>query len=346
MPYKAVDVRGRFAILLVSLACILGTASAQGDELRAGRAASAPQLAQGGSAPPIVLVTGIDPAYCHYVVAVRKGFFERQGLRAELKSFDDGNVALDSLLTGAGDIGGTSEPGGLARWARGGQLFVVASGAQSEKFFLLAGKNTIQNPKDLESKTIGVPRGSGAHLFMGKYLKHYSVNLDKITFRYLQAPESVAALSRGDIDALFLWEPWISRAITATPNTRIIEDSSKSKVYSLNVYIYFSQRLMQNEDVAKKALLAIVQAAEWIPANQEETAKLVADEYRMTPAVVAQLMGNFKWDINFSSSIKENFVDAAEFVKSLGVIKETPDIDKFLRPEVLRAAAPYRVTVQ
>ena len=63
--------------------------------------------------PKIVIATGIDPSFAHYVVAVKKGFFEKQGIDAELRSFDDGNVALDSVLTGAADIGGTSELGGL-----------------------------------------------------------------------------------------------------------------------------------------------------------------------------------------------------------------------------------------
>src|SRR5262249_22891395 len=32
------------------------------------------------------------------------------------KPFDDGNVALDALLTGSSDIGATTELGGLSRW--------------------------------------------------------------------------------------------------------------------------------------------------------------------------------------------------------------------------------------
>jgi hypothetical protein len=35
-------------------------------------------------------------------------------------------VALDAVLTGSSDIGSTSEIGGLARWDKGGKLYVTS----------------------------------------------------------------------------------------------------------------------------------------------------------------------------------------------------------------------------
>src|SRR5262249_37794706 len=155
-----------------------------------------------------------------------------------------------------GDLGATSELGGLVRRAKGGQLFMMGSAIQSDAFFGVAGKNSIQKPEDFIGKTIGLPKGSGDHLFLAMYAKYHKRDLSKMNLKFLQAPESVAALSRGDIDALFLWEPWLSRAVAATPGSRIITRSNENNILKLNSYAFFSKRLLDNPTLGGKVLLA------------------------------------------------------------------------------------------
>lgn len=293
--------------------------------------------------PKIVIATGIDPSFAHYVVAVKKGFFEKQGIDAELKSFDDGNVALDALLTGAADIGGTSELGGVVRIARGGKLYVMASGIQHPDFFGLVGKKSIQKPTDLEGKSVGVPRGSGAHLFMAKYAAFHKVDLSKVAIKYLQAPESVAALARGDIDAFFLWDPWLSRAVSSVPDTQIIALSSQNNIFRLNTYVYFSQKLVDDKALAEKAMRALIEGGDWAMANREEASKLVGEAYRLPPAEAFKIMAPIKWYIHYDAVFREYLLDAAQFAKKAEIIKEIPNIDPFLRPDILKAVDPSRV---
>lgn len=304
-------------------------------------AAAAPAFSQ--AKPKIVIATGIDPSFAHYVVAVKKGFFDKQGIDAELRSFDDGNVALDALLTGAADIGGTSELGGIVRIARGGKLYVTASGIQHPDFFGLVGKKTIQKPADLEGKTVGVPRGSGAHLFMAKYAAFHKIDMSKVTVRFLQAPESVAALARGDIDAFFLWDPWLARAATSVPDTHLIALSSQNNVFRLNTYVYLSQKLADNKELAQKAMRALVEGGEWAMANREEASKLVGETYRLPPADALRIMAPIKWNIHYDSVFKDYLLDAADFAKKADIIKEVPNLDPFLRPDILKAVDAARV---
>jgi len=301
------------------------------------------QASQPAANPKIVVATGIDPSFAHYVVAVKKGFFEKQGIDAELRSFDDGNVALDSLLTGAADIGGTSELGGIVRIARGGKLYVMASGIQYADFFGLVGKNSIQKPKDLEGKAVGVPRGSGAHLFMAKYAAFHGIELGKMSVKYLQAPESVAALARGDIEAFFLWDPWLSRAASSVADTRIIARSAENNVFRLNTYVFYSQKLLDNTDLAQKSMRALIEGAEWAMANRSEASKVVGEAYRMSPADTERIMQPIQWNIHFDSVFKSYLLDAAEFAKQVEIIKEIPNVDPFLRPDVLKAVDAARV---
>jgi NitT/TauT family transport system substrate-binding protein len=293
--------------------------------------------------PSVVVAAGIDPGYSHYVIAVKKGFFEKQGIKAELQSFDDGNVALDALLTGRADIGGTSELGALSRFAKGGRLYAVASGQQSPRWYGITGKSSIQSPKELEGKNIGVARASGGHLYLYRFSRYYGLDMNRMNIKFLQAPESVAALSRGDIDAFFLWDPWLTRAAATVPNTKIIARSDENNIHPLDTYVYFGQRLIDNPELAKKSLQAIIDAAEWIPANKDETEKIVGETYRLTPAEVGRILEGSTFNVHFSSALRKKFIDAGDFAKSVGIITDMPNLDAFLRPDILRAIAPERV---
>jgi ABC-type nitrate/sulfonate/bicarbonate transport system substrate-binding protein len=336
---------GCISALAIGFISLFGAASWAADQSSFERQqfAQASVPATSSSPAKIVIATGIDPSFAHYVIAVKKGFFEKQGIQAELRSFDDGNVALDSLLTGAADIGGTSELGGVVRIARGGKLYVIASGIQYPDFFGVVGKNSIKTPKDFEGKSVGVPRGSGAHLFLAKYAAFHKVDLDKIKLRFLQAPESVAALSRGDIDAFFLWEPWLSRAVSGVPDTRIIALSSQNHIFQLNTYVYFSQRLVDNDELAKKAIRALIDGAEWTMANRTEAAKIVGETYHLPAADAEKIMAPIMWNIHYSPIFRNYLLEAAEFAKKAGIITEIPNLDPYLRPDLLKSVDPARV---
>jgi hypothetical protein len=161
----------------------------------------------------VPMSTGIDAVFVPFVVAADRQIFEKYGLEPSYKPFDDGNVALDAVLTGTSDIGSTSELGGLARWDRGGKLYVASILITSKEQIGVTAREEIKKPQDLVGKTVGYPRASAGHYYFGRYVKKYGLPADQIKVKFLQAPEMVAALERRDIDAFFLWEPWHTKAV-------------------------------------------------------------------------------------------------------------------------------------
>jgi ABC-type nitrate/sulfonate/bicarbonate transport system substrate-binding protein len=292
----------------------------------------------------IVVGIGVDPTFAPFVVAVKKGFFEKEGIKAQLKTFTDGNFALDALLTGDSDIGATSELAGLVRISKGGKLYVVASQTQSEGFNAVVGKASIAGPADLAGKIVGIPgRASGGNLFFDLVMKKYRIDPASITFKYLDAPESVAALSRGDVDAVAIWEPWPTRAMAAVPTAKVIVRSGPD-LFPLTQYTYFSQRMVDDPLLAEASLRAIVAAADWILRNPEEAVKVVAEAYHMKPGEAEPIMKLVTYNVYFSTArFDTNFADAGAFGQKIGIFRDIPDSKTFLRPEFLQAVAPARV---
>src|SRR6266403_2097171 len=179
-------------------------------------------VANGAPLKKVPTATGIDALYVPFVVAAELKIFEKYGLETSFKPFDDGNVALDALLTGNSDIGATTELGGLSRWDKGGKLYVTSYSSTSGKQIGLAGRDDIKKPEDLIVRTVAYPRATGVHLYFRRYVKKYNLPVDKIKVKLMQAPEMVAALERRDIDAFFLWEPWLDKAAQLVQGARVL----------------------------------------------------------------------------------------------------------------------------
>src|ERR1700732_4472323 len=110
-------------------------------------------VARGAPLKKVPTSTGIDALFAPFVVAAETKIFEKYGLETSFKPFDDGNVALDAILTGSSDIGATTEFGGLSRWDKGGKLYVTSYSSTSGQQIGLAGREDIKKPEDLIGRT-------------------------------------------------------------------------------------------------------------------------------------------------------------------------------------------------
>ena len=289
--------------------------------------------------------TGIDAVFVPFIVAADRKIFEKYGLETSYKPFDDGNVALDALLTGSSDIGSTSELGGLARWDKGGKLYVSSSLDTSRKQVGITAREEIKKPEDLIGKTVGFPRASGGHYYFGRYVKKYKLPMDKIKVKNLQAPEMVAALDRRDIDAFFLWEPWHTKAVQLVKGVHVLARSGDDDVYVLTVYNYYSEGLVNDPPRAVAATRALVEATDYCATNQEDAAKAAAKAFRISEADMKLYMSRFNYRMEMHKDVVQtNFKEAAEFAMEQSVVKKMPDWNDFLRPQFMKEAAPDRTS--
>ena len=289
--------------------------------------------------------TGIDALFAAFVVAAERRIFEKYGLETRYRPFDDGNVALDAVLTGNADIGSTSELGGLARWDKGGRLYVTSYGVTSRQQVGLVARQEITKPEDLTGKIVGFPRASGGHYYFGRYVKKHRLPADRIKVKNLQAPEMVAALERHDIDAFFLWEPWLTKAVQLVEGAHVLARSGDDNVYVLTLYNYYSQGLINDVPRAVAATRALVEATDYCATHQEDAAQLAAKAFRVPEADMKLYMTRIHFRVELPKDVvTTNFQEAAEFALSQDIIKKTPDWNDFIRPQFIQEAAPDRAT--
>jgi taurine transport system substrate-binding protein len=300
-------------------------------------------VASNAALKKVPMSTGIDAVFAPFLVATERKMFEKYDLEASFKPFDDGNIALDAILTGSSDIGATSELGGLARWDKGGKLYVTSYSSISREQAGIVAREDIKKPEDLIGRTIGYPRASAGHLYFIKYVKKYKLPVNRIKVKTLQAPEMVAALERRDIDAFFLWEPWLTKAAQLVQGAHVLARSGDDNVFILTNYNYYSQGLMEDRTRALGATKALLEAADFCATNLDEAARITAKAFRIPEPDMKLYMSRLIYRMDMpKSEVTGNFREAADLALAEGIIKKMPDWNDFLQPQIVKAIAPDR----
>jgi sulfonate transport system substrate-binding protein len=295
----------------------------------------------------VVVAVAPTPDQALLIVAVKKGFLAKQGLDPQLNVFDSSPKAVQALVAGQADITENTEPPHLAARARGGKVVQVMTGyLTGETNCDVVNGKLIQKHADLAGKTIAVQEGSGANYHLAWFLQRYKIPADKVTIRYMAAPDQIAALARGDVQAIFSWEPFCSRAAQAIPNAKIFSRA-------VDDGLEFSGNVLMREAIAKddrakavKIVKGLIAASDWLNAHMREAAE-VSNEVLKAPSVddvLAQLK-IFKWPGDFMKKMVAQEDRIAAWGAGIGLFP-TKDPKKLVEglvdPAVIKAAAPSR----
>ena len=126
---------------------------------------------------------------------------------------------------------------------------------------------------------------------------------------------------------------------------RVLARSGDDGVFILTSYDYYSQGLIDDQPRAAAATRALIEATDFCNANAAEAAKVAGKAFRIPEADMKVYMSRMVYRMEMPKDIVTgNFREAAELALGEGIIKKMPDWNDFLRPQILKEAAPERVT--
>jgi NitT/TauT family transport system substrate-binding protein len=165
----------------------------------------------------------IDLAPFH--LAIRKGYFAAEGLQVQSVNAPSGQASLSKLIGGDADIAYSSyTPFFVAQSQRAADLRFVAdasaAGPGTTMVVAMPGA-PVKNVRDLAGKRIAVTgRNTISDTLVKSTMKNSGVDYGGVRWIEIPFPDTAAALARGDVDAAFLTEPFItqaSRSVGAVP---------------------------------------------------------------------------------------------------------------------------------
>jgi NitT/TauT family transport system substrate-binding protein len=301
--------------------------------------------AQGHGAVTVAVAPAPDMA--PLILAVKKGFLEKQGLRAQLKVFDSSPKGVEALVAQQADITQNTEPPHLAARARGGKVVqVMTAYVTGLTNGIVVNGGAIKSVGDFEGKKLAVQRGSGSNFHLAWFLDRHKIPMDKVTVVYMAVPDQVAALARNDVHAIFGWEPFLTRAVETLPGAKLWARAVNDGLEFRGNVLMREDLARNDKDTAVKIVKGLIETTDWMNANLRAAAKIVNEVLRAPSDEEAyKQLQLFKWPADFRKAEKELELKIAEWGIAVGLfpVKDAKAlVDGIIYPDIMRAAAPDR----
>ena len=290
----------------------------------------------------MTIATGVDPVFSAYYVAQQEGLFKKHGLDVRINTGPSGSAMVSFLVNGQIESAFGSEIAGVSNHNLDPNVVVVAQATWLVRWIAVVGRN-IETLDQLKGKKVGVARGSGGEVFWLAMIDKLKLNPADYTIVNVEAPEMVAALERGNIDAYAVWEPWVTRGLAAVRNTKVLKD--QEGILEQGVYIYMNKAwILKNQAPAEAFLRALVDATEIINGDRKRAAKDVSDFLKnLDPPLVEQLMTKLRFEMVFDDFTVNLFRLAESQLKQQGKLSKPLDYNAFFYPDLMRRVLPAKV---
>jgi NitT/TauT family transport system substrate-binding protein len=301
-----------------------------------------PAFAQGA---PIrmTIATGVDPSFAQFYVAKESGIFERNGLDVTVNTGPSGSAMIAFLVGNQINAAYGAEQAGVSANLVDPNVVVVAEGVALLRWLGIVARN-ITSMDGLKGKRIGVARGTGSETFWLSVVARLNLNAADYTIVNVEAPEMVAALERGNIDAYAVWEPWMTRGTRAVSNSQILVTNENIQV--IRNLIYMNKGWVeQNGEATQRFLRSMIQATDLIAANRDQAVQNVARFLRQDRGLVAELMTKVDHRLNLTADTVANVQLAIDQLRGMNRLSRPVTPAQVIWDAPLKAAAADRVRI-
>ncbi len=210
-------------------------------------------------------------------IANEQGFYKENDLDVTIKDYQSGKAAADALIAGEADISTSADLVFVSNAFEHTDLRVLGTVATFETKELVARKDKgIKAINDLVGKKIGVTKKSGAEFQLGVFLTYNGISQEDVKLVDLKPPEMMGAISNGDVDAVFVWDPY------AFNIKKQLGDNAISWRGGEDFYFVLLTKegwLDKNPAAAERFMKSMLEAEEYINDNSEEAKEFVEDRF-------------------------------------------------------------------
>jgi NitT/TauT family transport system substrate-binding protein len=248
--------------LMVTFGVVAGTA---GCGLLGG---SEPEPAAGGAPPRLTVSIMPTTDLAPFHLAVQNGYFEAEGVQVEAVPAPSGQASLAKLIGGEVDIAYSSyTPFFVAQSQGAADLRFVAdasSAAPNTTMIVAVPGSGVRSVADLAGKRIAVTATNTiSDTLVKAVMREAGVDFSGVQWISIPFPETAPALARGDVDAAFLTEPFITLAARGVGAVPIVDTATgPTKELPTAGYAALAQFADENRDAIAAFQRAMTRATD------------------------------------------------------------------------------------
>ena len=248
--------------------------------------------------------------YMPFYVAQEKGLLKKSGLEAEYIQMNTG-IQPQAIMGGNINFF-PSLATGISAAVAGLPLVVVLNFYNFTPWMLVTSKE-INKPQDLIGKKVAISgiRTTG-HYLMVAWFKKFEINEKDVGFIMTGGTaSSFASLASEQVAGAVLTPPFDDKAVSkGFKKYMLIGDLMDIPTSGL---VASKAEVSNNRDRVQKTITALLDAIAWIRANRPESARMIADKFKITPAeangAYETLIGMFNKDGRLPPKIARGYLD-------------------------------------
>jgi len=264
-----------------------------------------------------------------YHLAVKNGYFDKEGLTIEIKTFVAGPSLMMSMANGELNMNiGTGYPGMLQAAAQGVDAKILLSMMKGSAP-VVAGAH-IKTFKDLDGKVVGTPGlGTLQNTLLNIDAKEYGIKFKKLV--HGKITDLPVFLEKGEIDAFSSWEWVAAETVYRVKGAHYVLKWPVIKNSECIAMGAFGKFYQENPDVVKKFMRAYLRGVKFYIENKKDMPAILGKMFNQREEVVRMAMENDAVEdpeINIPSVklMVEDVLEAGRIKK-----EAVPDIDAFLK---------------
>jgi NitT/TauT family transport system substrate-binding protein len=326
---------GQWRAIPAIAAVVLAVAGCGGDDEGGGSSGA-------GEGPAKVTVSETAGVPSNFVAfGIAKGFFRKHDLEVELQTAQGGAATVPALVSGKIHVGGSNVVSLLIAASKGLPIEAIAPGTSAhgagEKDFgalMVRDDSPIREVEDLAGRTVAVNTLNNiAEVVVKASLEKAGVDPSKVKLSEVDFPEMGAALAKGDVDAAFLIEPFVT---AERDGSRIVDYSYVTTEPNMQVGAYAVSKkwAQQNPDTVEAYRDAVAETATYLMDHEDEFRTFMSERAK-TPAKLARNMElpTFTTQLN-----TESMQNTAELVQRYGLVDEPVSVDELVAADAHAAA--------
>ncbi|MDR0881448.1 MAG: aliphatic sulfonate ABC transporter substrate-binding protein [Candidatus Adiutrix sp.] len=282
------------------------------------------------------------PLYSSIYVAKNLGFLDEElaaiGAKYVWTEFNSGPLVNEAVAAGTQDIGFMADQPAIVAKASGQKIQIISNVAYGEKALALL------VPKDSPITAVAQLKGKKIALVVGSYAQHLLILLlekagltvDDIELVNLPSSDQPGALTGGQVDAIVVWEQYISQ-LESSGLARVVADGTGLK--KGNMVTYAVEEYAQKHPLVIEAYIkAGRRASDFIAAKPKEAAKAIAENFGVTPELMGKILEKFNFNPELTAADIAEITKVKDYLLKEKVIQNDIDMGEFINTSYYKAA--------
>jgi len=246
-------------------------------------------------------------------------FLAERTPKVQIVPVPNGREAMAQLLRGDVDAATGSETQMLLNSIAEPGIRIIITLAEARYRIIARQSAGIHRIEDLRGKKVAATVNTSSEYFLGEMLRKAGMLLDTgVRFVNLEGPDMPAALKRGDVDAVAIWEPHAQNSLEALGSDAV--DFQNASVYRERFNLNTTTKVLR-DSVKRRTLvefLRTVRRASDLARRQPVQAGMLLTPFIHTPAATIEHVWNrFAFPANLPGDLPGVLSDVESFVAAV-----------------------------